>query len=104
MSGHAHQPPEIQGRTATSDRMRVYALESLLHEVDDHGFIVVPLGRLLRLLNKGNRSAGTWKALLDAWESIEGNREDLHIFETPWQGNVIITIGPTKPAIDMAGE
>ena len=55
-----------------------YELESLLYELDYQGFVVVPLRKLFRLLDKGNRAAGTWRALLDVWEEIEGNPDEIH--------------------------
>lgn len=67
-----------------------HELESLLHEIHYHGFVVLPLRKLYRLLDKWNRAAGTWQALLDAWESIEGDIESLHIVELPHE-NLLIT-------------
>ena len=49
-------------------KSRLYELKSLLYEIDDKGVVVIFLPKLLRLLDKGNRAAGTWKAFLDAWE------------------------------------
>jgi|SRR5271155_5016934 len=83
-----------------------YELESLLYEIDYKGFTVIPLIKLYRLLGKGSRAAGTWRALLDVWEGMEGgarNRWDLYIFETPSQ-DVVITKFMTKRAGAMAGE
>jgi hypothetical protein len=104
MSATATQPTETQGKTAFAEQLRVHDLDALLCEIDDHGFVVLTTGKLLRLLNKGNRAAGTWRALLDAWEALEGDRNELHVFETPWQGNIVITKVPTKPVAAMAGE
>lgn len=63
-------------------RNEQYELESILLDVMYHGHASLPLRKLYRLLGKGNRAAGTWKALLDAWEAVNGSRSDLHIFET----------------------
>lgn len=85
-------------------QMRKKELHSMLYEIDDYGFVVLPLNRLLRLLGRGNRSARTWRELLDVWEEMDGDREDLHVYETPWQGQVVLTKGPSKPVNQMAGE
>ncbi len=54
-----------------------YELSELLNDVSDKGFVVLYISKLWRLLGKGNRAAGTWKALLDAWEeSREGNKRN----------------------------
>jgi hypothetical protein len=83
----------------------IYELESLLYEIDIKGFVVIPLIKLYRLLGKGNRSAGTWKSLLDVWEGLEGDRDrwEIYIFETQLQ-DVVISKFMTKRAGTMAGE
>jgi hypothetical protein len=60
-------------------KSETYEIESLLHQIDEEGFVVIQRARLLRLLGKGNEAAGTWRALLDAWEGIDGNRRALRI-------------------------
>lgn len=78
-------------------------LESLLYDIDYHGFIALPLRKLYRLLGRGNRAAGTWAALLDAWEAIEGNRGDLHIVELANE-TILITNVATEPVQQWAQE
>ncbi|MCL6286187.1 hypothetical protein M3P21_22090 [Ruegeria sp. 2012CJ41-6] len=85
-------------------QMAAYELESLLYEIDDKGYVVVALERLYRLLGKGNRAAGTWRALLDAWEEIDGEREDLYMLEMEGTGNVLLTSEATSPVARSAGE
>lgn len=63
------------------DQMNQHELESLLYGIDYSGFLLIPLRKLYRLLDKGNRAAGTWIALLEAWESIGGNAKELYIIE-----------------------
>jgi hypothetical protein len=64
-------------------RNESYEMESLLYDVAYEGYSVLPLPKLYRLLAKGNRAAGTWKALLDIWEEIGQERWNLHIAELP---------------------
>jgi len=80
-----------------------YELESILRDVADHGSMAIPLKKLLRLLEKGNRAAGTWKALLYAWEDIDEARDDLHIAELPGQ-IILLSSRPTAPVTAWAGE
>lgn len=82
-----------------------YELESKLYEIDYCGFIAIPLTRMYRLLGKGNRSSGTWKALLDVWEEMGGERKrsDLHIFEAPHE-MLVITRFSTEPVKKWSGE
>lgn len=58
-------------------------LDEYLSEVIDCGSATVRLTQLYRYLRKGNRAAGTWKALLDAWEGLGQRRNDLMITELP---------------------
>jgi hypothetical protein len=82
-----------------------YELSELLNDVYDKGYLVIYISKLWRLLGKGNRAAGTWKALLDAWEeSRDGNkREALHIAELPGE-YILLSRLATEPAIVWAGE
>jgi hypothetical protein len=82
-----------------------YELSELLNDVHDKGYLVIYISKLWRLLGKGNRAAGTWKALLDAWEeSRDGNeRESLHIAELPGE-YILLSRFATKPAMVRAGE
>lgn len=81
-----------------------YELESVLYEIDYHGFITIKRDRLYRLLGKGNRAAGTWKALLDVWEGIDGDRGELHAVEFEQEGLLLITNKPLVPLTSWAGE
>ncbi len=81
----------------------VYEMESLLYEVEYHGYKVIPLQKLYRLLTKGNRAAGTWKALLDVWVEIGQDRVDLHIAELPGE-NLLLSKVRTEPVRKWAGE
>ena len=80
-----------------------YELESLLRTVADEGSATVPLKKLLRLLEKGNRAAGTWKALLYAWEDIDEDRANLHIAELPGQ-IILLSSKGTVPVALWAGD
>jgi hypothetical protein len=81
----------------------VYEMESLLYEVEYHGYVIIPLGKIYRLLDKGSRAAGTWKALLDVWEEIGHDRHDLHIAELPGENIFLSKVG-TEPVRRWAGE
>ena len=81
-----------------------YELETILYEIDYHGFITIKIDKLYRILGKGNRAAGTWKALLDTWEGIDGNRDDLNIVEFEHEGLLLITNKPLVPLTSWAGE
>jgi hypothetical protein len=72
-------------------RIRTYEIESFLHEVIEKGFCVIHISKLWRLLGKGSRASGTWKALLDIWEELGSGyeRSDLYMFETNHQYIVI---------------
>jgi hypothetical protein len=65
-----------------------YELESLLYDIDHEGFVVIHRDKLLRLLGKGNESAGTWIALQEAWEGIDGASNELRLARIP--GNKFI--------------
>ena len=80
-----------------------YEMESMLYEVEYHGFNVIPLTKVYRLLDKGNRAAGTWKALLDVWESTGHRRSDLHISELPG-ALLLLTMIKTERVMKWAGE
>lgn len=84
-------------------RDEVYEMKSLLYEIDYHGVKVIPLQKLYRLLNKGNKAAGTWKALLDVWEATGHKRADLHIAELPG-ALLLLTAARTERVMKWAGE
>ena len=84
-------------------KSEAYELEGILHDVADRGFAAVPLRKLLRLLEKGNRAAGTWRALLDAWEEIGQERNSLNIAELPAQV-ILLTTNATQTARSWADE
>lgn len=82
-----------------------YELSELLNDVFDKGYVVLHIAKLWRLLGKGSRAAGTWKALLDAWEeSREGNkRNGLYLCEIPGE-YILLSKVTTDKAIIWAGE
>ncbi len=84
------------------DQITHHELESLLHEIDYEGFLILPLEKLYRLLGKGNRAAGTWQALLDAWEGIDGDINQLRIAELINE-RLLITIEKTEKVTKWAG-
>lgn len=86
-----------------ADQMTYQELEALLYEINYHGYVVVPLRKLYRLLRKGNRAAGTWRALLDAWEGIENEREELFIAELPNE-MLLISNAQTEAVVKWAEE
>ena len=89
--------------SAIEQKIVKHELESLLYEVEYQGFLVLPLRKLYRLLGRGNRAAGTWSALLDAWEGLGRNRQDLHIAEIA-EEIILLTTRATEPAIKWSGE
>jgi hypothetical protein len=80
-----------------------YELESILSDLQYAGIATISLRKLFRLLGKGNRAAGTWKSLLDAWEEAGGDRSSLHICQIPHEMILLSTV-PTKAVTDWAGE
>jgi hypothetical protein len=88
-----------------ASRHAEYELSELLNEVFDRGYGVFYISKLWRLLGKGSRAAGTWKALLDAWEeSREGNkRNGLYICEMPGE-YILLSKVATDKAVVWAGE
>lgn len=80
-----------------------YELESMLYEIDYLGFVSIKLEKLFRLLGKGSRAAGTWRALVEVWEGIDGNPADLHAAELP-NGVLLITNKPLDPLTTWTGE
>ena len=94
-----------KGEMEVPNRQKDYELESLLREVDDHGFVVIYITKIWRLLDKWSRAAGTWKALLDAWEEMDSKhkRADLHILEVSHEF-IVITRTASAPMIQWAGE
>ncbi len=95
---------ETEIKTPIDIQMRKRELQSVLHQIDDNGFVALPITRLIRLLGRGNKSPRTWRELLDAWEEMGGDREELHVYITPWQNQIILTKGASSPANSMAGE
>jgi hypothetical protein len=71
-----------------------YELEVFLRDVETVGFGSIHLKKLLRILEKGNRAAGTWKALLDAWEEIGQARASLYITELPGETILVVNNRP----------
>lgn len=100
----ARAPIEPGIRTPIDVQLRRNELNSILHEVEDQGFVSISMLKLLRLLGRGNRSARTWRELSDEWEALGYSRDELFIFITPWQGHVVLTKGASSSAIAMAGE
>jgi hypothetical protein len=80
-----------------------YEIESILFDIYYHGYITIKLEKLYRILGKGNRAAGTWKALLDVWEGIDGDRTDLYATELI-DGMLILTNKPVDQLTTWAGE
>lgn len=89
--------------SAIEYKMLQHELESLLHEVEHEGFLVLPLHKLYRLLGRGNRAAGTWSALLDAWEGVGYERRALQIAELAGE-KILLTVVPTEVATSWSGE
>jgi hypothetical protein len=79
-----------------------YELESLLYDLQYLGFAVLPLAKLYRLLDKGNRAAGTWAALLEVWEEIDGDRNCLYITEMARE-MVLLSTQKVEPVKSWAG-
>ncbi len=82
---------------ASGRRNEEYELRCLLWQIDEEGFVVIHRDRLLRLLGKGNESPGTWTALLDEWEAIEGERDELFILKLP--GSRFLLTGATSKIV-----
>lgn len=80
-----------------------YEIESILADINYKGFVTIPLTKLYFLLGRGNRAAGTWRALLDVWEGIGGQRTDLHIAELPHE-MLLISKQRVEPLTSWAGE
>ncbi len=82
-----------------------HELESLLFDVVDQGYVIMHISKLWRLLGKGSRAAGTWVALLDAWQEIRetNKRSDLRICELPGEYIFLSRIG-TDSVRNWAGE
>lgn len=74
-----------------------------MYDIQHCGYLVLPLRKLYRIFDVGNRAKGTWIELLDAWETIGGDREELHISEYPNE-TLFITTRKTEPVQNWAGE
>ena len=68
-------------------------LNEYLNEVVDRGFTILRLSQLYRYLERGNRAAGTWRSLLDAWEGLGQNRRELQIVELPYETLLLTRYG-----------
>jgi hypothetical protein len=93
----------VKRRTQFMGSNEIYEMESMLHDVWHQGFGVIMLAKIYRLLEKGNRAAGTWKALLDVWESIGHQRAELHMAELPGE-KILLTTVKTEYVSKRAGE
>ena len=82
-----------------------YELESLLFDVKEKGYCHIGKYKIWRLLGKGSGAAGTWKALLDAWEELGDSfkRTDLRAIELA-SGDFILTATQTDRVVKWAGE
>ena len=81
-----------------SSKYAQHELHEILNEVADIGYAVIRISKMFRLLGKGNRAAGTWRALLDEWEeSREGNeRSKLNISEIPGDYILLTTVASVR--------
>jgi hypothetical protein len=88
-----------------ASKQQEYDLNLLLYKVKDFGFAVIFISEIWRLLDKWSRAAGTWRALLDAWEELDKShkRTDLHIFEVAHEYLVISRVA-SEPITKWAGE
>jgi hypothetical protein len=88
-----------------ASKQALYELETFLQDVADKGFGVIYIAKLWRLLDKGSRAAGTWKALLDAWEELGHGfeRSEIHICEVSHE-YLVLTTHATEPIAQWAGE
>ena len=68
---------------APPKRPELYELDSLLYEIDYEGYVVLHRDKLLRLLGRGNEAAGTWAALIEMWEGIDGSAAELRMVRLP---------------------
>ena len=85
-----------------AEQILQHELETYLHQLGYQGYILIHLQHLYRLLGKGNRAAGTWVALIEAYEAIGGKRGDLHIAELH-HGMLLISLHSTEPVKRWAG-
>ena len=88
-----------------ASKQQAYELESFLQDIADRGYGIIYISKLWRLLEKGSRAPGTWKALLDVWEEVQNkyNRSELHMCEVRDE-YLIITTSPTKSMQKWAQE
>ena len=88
-----------------ASKQQAYELESFLQDIADRGYGIIYISKLWRLLEKGSRAPGTWKALLDVWEELgdDYDRSELHMCEVRGE-YLIITTSPTKSMQKWAQE
>lgn len=84
-----------------SSKYAEHELHEILNEVIDRGYGVIPIAKLWRLLGKGNRAVGTWRALLDEWvEAKEGNQRDsLNICEIRGEHILLTTVATDRATV-----
>lgn len=97
------QPNPEKSQSINRIKYEQYEMESLLYEVDYHGVLIIKVDKVLRLLGKGNKAAGTWRALVDIWEGIGGARSDLYVAELT-DGMLLITTQQLDRLTKWAGE
>ncbi len=79
--------------TRFTEQYRQHELEGVLEDILYRGHAFIPLKKLLKLLGKGNRAAGTWIALSEAFSEVGGDARKLWIAEFP---NEIIFLSNQK--------
>ena len=67
-----------------------FELEELLHQVREIGYSELHLRKLLRLLGKGSRAAGTWRKLLEGWQALGYPADELFVRELPSERILLI--------------
>jgi hypothetical protein len=72
-------------------------LDRILHEIVFFNVVIVSRTKLLALLGKKTNAAGTWRALLDAWEGMDCDRNSLHGFDAK-NDMLVLTNIPTTQA------
>ncbi|HVH77361.1 MAG TPA: hypothetical protein VM755_20785 [Stellaceae bacterium] len=73
-----------------------FELAELLHQVHEAGYAQVHLRKLLRLLGKGSRAAGTWRKLVEAWEELGYEADELYCIELPGERILLIWRKPDR--------
>jgi len=85
-------------------KLRKRDVHSLLYEVEENGFVAISMAKLMRILGRGNTSPRMWRELLDNWEEIGRDRDELSVFVTHWQGQVVLSKGQSQPVVERAKE